>query len=103
MHNFQSVVSALIVITDIDFVHVLIKTQQSKNTTFRLLSMSPSSGKKGQIYNHIGRLDEAPNFSVFNQIIDKVQLECRFNSHSELWSRYLGNEKLVVSCLPHHI
>ena len=64
MHNVQNVVSALIVTKDIDFVHDLIKTQHSKNITFRLLPMSPSSGKKGQIYNHLGRLDEAANFSV---------------------------------------
>jgi len=37
-----------------------------------------------------------------NQIMYKVQLECHFNSHSELWSRYLGNEERVVSCLSHH-
>ena len=103
MHNVQNIVPALIVTTDIDYIHVLIKTQHSKNTTFRLLSMSPSSGKKGKIYNHLGRLDEADKFSVLNPVMDKVQLECRFNSHSELWSRYLGNEKAVGSCLPHHI
>ena len=66
MHNIRSVVSALIVITDIDFIHVVIKTQHSKNTTFRVQSMSPSSGKKGQIYNYLGRFDEAANFSVLN-------------------------------------
>jgi hypothetical protein len=40
--------------------------------------MSASSGKKGQKYNNLGRLDEAANFSVLNQIMYKVQLECHF-------------------------